>query len=485
MSLRDVLADLRIRVRGGEQLRAANRSVGTFVAGVRTALPQLGAFATAMASALAVREVAQFTTELIDLGDELGKTSQQLGLSTDQLQAWRFAADRAGVDGRAMSQSFMRLQRAAFEASRGSAQYVEAFRALGVTVDDGNGNLLEADQLMTQMARGMGALDDETRKVALAQTLMGRSGARLLPLLNGGEEGVADLLQRFRELGGGLSADFVVNAEAAQDALTDWNTATLSFKSQLGAALLPTLTRVLNVVTEWSVSIGAALRRSNALEVGLWALVAVLGALAIAFAVAFLPLTLGLLGFGLLVLLIDDLIVAFQGGESALGALIDGIFGVGATQTIVEALTSAWEGFVDVLREAGQLLGLVEDPGNLSPEARQRREFRSAFMAAQGKNETTPDGAEARGGGRVPRPRLALNAEALRGLIGQGPVIPVGQVAQGAPSRTDVRVDSRPSITINGGGDPERTRRLVERALSDHERRLVNQAVAELPQGAT
>lgn len=478
MSLRDVLADLRIRVRGGEQLRAANRSVGTFIAGVRSALPQLGAFAASMASALAVREVAQFTTELIDLGDELGKTSQQLGLSTDQLQAWRFAADRAGVDGRAMSQSFMRLQRAAFEASRGSAQYVEAFRQLGVTVDDGNGNLLEADQLMTQMARGMGALDDETRKVALAQTLMGRSGARLLPLLNGGEEGVADLLQRFRELGGGLSADFVVNAEAAQDALTDWNTATLSFKSQLGAALLPTLTRVLNVVTEWSVSIGAALRRSNALEVGLWALVAVLGALAIAFAVAFLPLTLGVIGFGLLILLIDDLIVAFQGGESAVGSLIDEIFGVGTTQVIVETLTEAWRDFVDVIREAGELLGLVDEgPDGLTPEARERR-------AAQGKSESTPDGAEARGEGRrAARPRLALNPEALRGLVGQGPLVPIGQVA--GSSRTDVRVDSRPHITINEAADPERTRRELQRALTDHERRLVNQAVAELPQGAT
>ncbi|GAB5541374.1 MAG: hypothetical protein SangKO_011340 [Sandaracinaceae bacterium] len=169
-----------------------------------------------------------------------------------------------------MSQSFMRLQRAAFDASRGSRTQAEAFGALGVQLRDGNGQLLAADELMRQMARGMAGLEDETAKVALAQTLMGRSGARLLPLLNGGEEGAEALLERFRELGGGLSADFVVSAEAAQDAITDWNTATLSFKSQLGAAFLPTLTRVLLAVTEYGTLIASAVRRSNAVQVAFW-----------------------------------------------------------------------------------------------------------------------------------------------------------------------------------------------------------------------
>ncbi|GAB5547812.1 MAG: hypothetical protein SangKO_075720 [Sandaracinaceae bacterium] len=161
----------------------------------------------------------------------------------------------------------------------------------------------------------------------------------------------------------GLSADFVVNAEAAQDAITDWNTATLSFKSQLGAAFLPTLTRVLLAVTEYGTLIASAVRRSNAVQVAFWGLVTVLGALAVAFAIGFAPVTVGLALLALLFFVVEDLVTLFMGGESAIGAFLDELFGVGTAQAVVESLTAAWEGLVSIIREAGELLGLVDEAG--------------------------------------------------------------------------------------------------------------------------
>ena len=483
MALREVLADLSVRVRGTRQLQGATRGVNAFVGNMRAASTALGAAGAAITSALAIGQVAAFTKELIDLGDELGKTAQQLGLTTDQLQAWRFAADRSGVDGRAMSQSFMRLQRAAFDASRGSRTQAEAFGALGVQLRDGNGQLLAADELMRQMARGMAGLEDETAKVALAQTLMGRSGARLLPLLNGGEEGAEALLERFRELGGGLSADFVVSAEAAQDAITDWNTATLSFKSQLGAAFLPTLTRVLLAVTEYGTLIASAVRRSNAVQVAFWGLVTVLGALAVAFAIGFAPVTVGLALLALLFFVVEDLVTLFMGGESAIGAFLDELFGVGTAQDVVESLTAAWEGLVSIIREAGELLGLVDEagPGRLSPRAARR-------AREQAKVETTPDGSEAR---RPPAPRppppgnafmqaFAIDPDSLRGNM----TVPTGRM--GGASRTDVsqRVDvGRIDVRVDGAGDPERAANLAGERTADALQRVFGNAAAELPQG--
>ncbi|GAB5541373.1 MAG: hypothetical protein SangKO_011330 [Sandaracinaceae bacterium] len=79
MALREVLADLSVRVRGTGQLQGATRGVNAFVGNMRAASTALGAAGAAITSALAIGQVAAFTKELIDLGDELGRRPSSWG----------------------------------------------------------------------------------------------------------------------------------------------------------------------------------------------------------------------------------------------------------------------------------------------------------------------------------------------------------------------------------------------------------------------
>src|SRR5688572_14122428 len=121
MALREVLADLSVRVSGVQQLAQANRGVDRAVVGLRNVGQRLGAIGAAISSALAVREVGALVHQVIVLGDEIGDTSQRMGVSAAALQRWRFIAERSGVETAELDGALRGFNRTLGQASRGGA----------------------------------------------------------------------------------------------------------------------------------------------------------------------------------------------------------------------------------------------------------------------------------------------------------------------------------------------------------------------------
>ncbi len=394
MALREVLADLRVRVGGLGQLRQANSGVAQMVGGLRTAGAALAGAAIVQSARAALTGVVEFTTEMIDLGDETAKTARTLGIGADDLMRWRFAAERSGIPARSLTNGLRRLQRNLVEAGEGSSTAVRAFNALGISWNDTAGRAREIEDVIPEIADSIRGMSSDTEKAARLQQIFGRSGAELLPLLDQGSDGIRQLTERFNELNGTLGTDFFESTEAAQDAITDWNAATTGIKAQLAAGFLPILTRVISTVAEWSAAIGRVVRRSSIMQVALGALAVVGGLLALTLAFILAQVVLLMAPFILLGLFIEDLVTTFRGGDSVIRRFIDGLFGVGSTQSIVEGLTDAWEGFVDILERGARLLGITPSaPAGRSAEA-------TARMRDASKAESEADGAEGRGGGR-------------------------------------------------------------------------------------
>ena len=145
---------------------------------------------TIFASGMIVNSIRNITNEVAAMGDNIDKTSKRLGVNAQALQELRFAGNLAGVSNESLSMSLRLVQKSALEASQGSKTYVEDFARLGVTVTDANGQLKSAEQLISEMGDGFNALTSDTEKTALAQSLLGRSGSELLPLLAQGTEAI-------------------------------------------------------------------------------------------------------------------------------------------------------------------------------------------------------------------------------------------------------------------------------------------------------
>lgn len=352
MALREILAKFGFQFdqRG---LAKADRSIEGVIGKLHT-------FGTVLAGSLIVQGTARFVKDIVGMGDNLGKTSTQLGISVEQLQQWRSAAGFAGVESSQFDQSMRVLQKNTVLAADGSKQSADAFNKLGVEIKDTNGNLKTGDQLMREVGLALGGLENSTERVALAQILMGRSGAKLLPLFKDGEEGLAALQRRFEEFGGPVGSDFVKMAEDTKDIWQDFDTATTVLKSNLAVNLLPILNAVTIGISKTIAWFSKATKNTHLLQAVMVALGYALQRLFIAkFGKDLLNLArqaaLPLIKFALLVLVIDDLITLFRGGKSAIGSFLDSFLGEGASATFVKEIKSIGGALKDLIVNFGEV----------------------------------------------------------------------------------------------------------------------------------
>jgi len=194
----------------------------------------------AMAVFLAAGTATRFVTGAINQADAFGKLSRQTGIAADSLQAYVNAGKLAGVEQATIEKSLRRLAQSMREADQGVATYADAYKALGVSVRDSDGNLKESEVVLAEIANEFKGMRNGATKAALAMEIFGRSGAQLIPMLNEGGEA----LERWNYE---TSAGFSQNAEYFNDQITMLGFGFDGFRKQLADALLPTLNELVGV----------------------------------------------------------------------------------------------------------------------------------------------------------------------------------------------------------------------------------------------
>jgi len=201
----------------------------------------LAGIATAIGGAFSVGAVAHFVQSALDVQDEISKLSQKVGVSTETLSGWRLAAQQAGVDGEGFNKSMVKLEQAATKAAAGNKAQIAQFKALGISVTDASGKMKSTEQLFGEVADRFSQLKDGATKTALATDLFGKSGAQLIPLLNGGKAGLDDYIKMAKDFGLIVSKDAAPTAERFNDAMEQLSFVGKGVANQLATVLGPVL----------------------------------------------------------------------------------------------------------------------------------------------------------------------------------------------------------------------------------------------------
>jgi hypothetical protein len=143
------------------------------------------------------------------LADELGDVAVQLGITTSELQALRYAALETGLSDEKLSTGLDTLTRKLGDAATGSKEAQAQFRALGVAVFDAQGKARPFDEVLEEVARKIGALSSPTEQSAAAIDFFGKAGARMVPFLNEVSGGLDELTQRASDAGRVMSEETV------------------------------------------------------------------------------------------------------------------------------------------------------------------------------------------------------------------------------------------------------------------------------------
>lgn len=445
-----------------------------------TALRTLGNVVAGSALVVGLRN---FNNEMVAIGDGLGATANLLGVNTRELQEWHLAAELADVSAADFDGAVLRLQNRMAQGGSG----VAVFRRLGVDIRDAQGQLRNTSDVLTDLADPISRLSNDAERTGILVDLLGRSGARLAPLFSQGAAGIRSAREQLQELGGGASDEFIAAAQEQNDAIHRWDVAWLSLRSRLAVYVLPIFEAITVGLTRLSAGLTNATGRSRLLESAMVVL-GIAGAAAgtrtalawIRAAAPFLALAALVVG---LTLVVDDLWVGLDGGESVLADLgvafetwANGLIGeggvfrrVGLAIEYIRGLVISFASTVfDMANAAASLVGAGENAFGRNLLADQN-------PGQDGAPESAAAGRIYDAGHQSPAEFLlpdsferVLAIEAARGAVGDAAGTRPAPAAPAAPARTDIRIDR----IDTSGLTQEQAARMVEtgitRALDRH-----------------
>ena len=343
MALRDVLVSFSVDVTGKEQLSSVDQALTGLI-------DKANLLAKAFVGMAIVSGIKDFLTSTVEMGAKVVDTANKLGLGTDELQQFQYAASMVGVSGDAAAKSLQFLQRHIGLMETGTKAATKDFAALGVKIKDGAGNLLPMSEILPQVADGFEKLKDQPERVAYAVKLFGRAGAGMVPVLRSGKDGLRAYYDEFTNLGLGLKNDFLVAAKEADRGLKRLGMATDAMKSRLVLALLPAMETVMGGLMKLAQGFSWLADHTLVAQTALIALGVIAGIVFLPMLLEILPLVLAV---GALYLIFDDLFTLFAGGQSVTGDLIDSLFGEGSHESFVKEVKQdakdLWEDFKNLL----------------------------------------------------------------------------------------------------------------------------------------
>lgn len=194
------------------QAKSSANAIERSLGGIKAAV---GAFAAGLGADAVVGVIKR----ALDYASSLGEVAQQLGVTTKELQVYRYAASQVGVEQDAMDKGLQRLTRTIGMATTGGKAQKQVFDQLGISLRDANGHVRTAGDVLPEIADALNRIPDPARRAAVETSLFGKAGQQLDTLLAGGSSAMRELANAAEELGIVLSDEQIQHADDTADKL--------------------------------------------------------------------------------------------------------------------------------------------------------------------------------------------------------------------------------------------------------------------------
>lgn len=181
------------------------------------------------------------------LGFNLRNTSMQLGMSTQRLQAWHYAAQKAGVSAEQFDQSMTSSQNTIREAAFGAnPQAMMLMQRLGIQISRGKDGQIDYEKTQRDVMSALGRIKNPAGQRTAADAL--GMGA-LLPMIQRGtfNQDRREAVER----GYAPSEDAIARAAAFNDRLNDLRFGFEAMANTIGDKVVPVLEPMVRQFTTW------------------------------------------------------------------------------------------------------------------------------------------------------------------------------------------------------------------------------------------
>jgi hypothetical protein len=190
----------------------------------------------------AVRDTIASIPEAANRFDEIAKTSVRLGMSTDALQKYRYAAGLAGVSNEQLSTAFMFLNK-----GLGNGTLVTALEKIDTELARQISLAPDSAAAFKIMAESMSREGDVAKRTAAMMAAFGKSGNALVTML----PTLSEELRNAEKYGNIIPYSALANAELFNDTISRVNSMAQSFGDIIRGSVLRYVTPLLVKLQEW------------------------------------------------------------------------------------------------------------------------------------------------------------------------------------------------------------------------------------------
>ncbi|MFA9216448.1 MAG: hypothetical protein ACEQSK_05005, partial [Sphingomonadaceae bacterium] len=218
-----------------------DNAAGAVSKGFGLAKAAVGAFAVVQAA----QAVLSFASNTIDAADALNDMSERSGIAVGTLSELEFAAKLNGSSLDELQAALTKVSVKATDAATGNKTAAVAFDALGIAVKNADGSMRSSLEITEEIGDAFKGISDPTLKSALAVEIFGKSGAKLIPVL----ENMRASREEARELGAVVGDDFVKAAADFNDNMDRMGFMAKGFAGTILADVLPALSGMFKELT--------------------------------------------------------------------------------------------------------------------------------------------------------------------------------------------------------------------------------------------
>ena len=194
------------------------------------------------------KKIWEMSNEVAAAGDSIDKTSQKIGISAESYQEWGYVFERCGANVDNLQAGMKTLSGVITEAANGSDKAKEKLAAVGLTLDDLNGK--SQDEQLSIVIAKLQEMKSGAERTAAASGLLGKSAVDMAAVLNTSAEETQALKDEAHEYGMIMSNEAVAASATFEDSLTKMNNTVTGLKNNMIGAFLPSITLVMDAVTD-------------------------------------------------------------------------------------------------------------------------------------------------------------------------------------------------------------------------------------------
>jgi len=240
-------SDLLISINANDKASAALTGINGKIQGMSKQLRMAGMGMVAVGG-IVTGVLGKSITDFAKAGDEVHKMALRTGFATETLSELKYAAAIGGGSLQDIEKAVKKMAKTIVDADDGMTEYIRGFDRIGLKAEE----LMELspEEQFEKIAFAIASIENPTIRAATAQDIFGRAGTALLPMLADGKEGLEAVKQKAHELGLVFDKEAAEKAMLFTDAMTNLKGSMDGTKHMLAETLMPTITNLVEKVTE-------------------------------------------------------------------------------------------------------------------------------------------------------------------------------------------------------------------------------------------